>query len=107
MSARGAARLNDKTLGTCSVHGPNIKGRIITGSGNIYINDRPTARLGDEVLAECGHRAKIITASGSEDSNAKTATARLNDKVKGPEYTGKIVTASTNVFLNPDTSVRS
>lgn len=101
MSGRGAARLNDLTLGECSVHGPDIKGKIATASGNVYINGRPTARLGDTVILECGHRAKIVTASGSEGTNNKLATARLNDKVKGPEYTGKIVTASGNVFLNP------
>lgn len=101
MSSRGAARLNDITIGTCTVHGANIKGKIITASGNVFVNGRQTARLGDTVLADCGHTAKIITASTSENTNSKIGTARLNDKVKGPEYTARIITASSNVFLNP------
>lgn len=101
MSSRGAARLNDLTLGSCAIHGPNIKGKIITGSGDITVNGRPVARLGDRVLADCGHDAVIITASGTENSNGKGGTARLNDKVKGDFYSGVIVTASGDVFLAP------
>lgn len=101
MSSRGAARLNDKTLGSCTIHGSNIKGTIITGSGDVTVNGRPVARLGDKVIADCGHSAVIITASGTEDSNGKGGTARLNDKVKGDFYSGVIVTASGDVYLAP------
>lgn len=99
---RGAARLNDRTIGDCDVHGPNIKGKIITASNNIEVNGRGLARLGDEVEAECGHVAKIITASGTEDPNDKKGTARLNDKVGDSPYKGKIITASNDYYPNPD-----
>lgn len=99
---RGSARLNDQTIGDCSVHGENIKGKIVSASSNIEINGRGLARLGDRVEAECGHTAYIITASSTEDPNNKLGTARLNDKVGDSPYTGKIITASTNTFPNPD-----
>lgn len=98
---RGVARLNDKTLGNCSVHGPNIQGRIISGSGDVSVNNRATARLGDKVLADCGHVSEIITASGSEGINKKGGTARLNDRVGNSPYTARIITASTNTFGSP------
>jgi hypothetical protein len=98
---RGAARLNDKTIGNCSIHGPNIKGKIITSSPDIDVNGRGLARLGDKVLADCGHVAEIITASSTEDPNNKRGTARLNDKVGNSPYRAKIITASTDSFPNP------
>jgi len=99
---RGSARLNDQTLGNCSVHGSNIKGKIISASPNIEVNGRGLARLGDKVLADCGHEAEIITASSTEDPNNKRGTARLNDKVGNSPYEAKIITASNDVFPNPD-----
>lgn len=100
--SRGAARQNDKTIGDCDIHGSNIKGRIVTGSGNIDVNGRPLARLGDRVEADCGHSAEIVTASNTEDPNEKRGTARLRDKVGNSPYKGRIVTASTDTFPNPD-----
>ena len=100
---RGIARLNDKTLGDCAVHGPNIQGRIITASGSEQVNGRPMARLGDTVRADCGHESKIVTASSSENPDSKIGTARLNDKVgrPGEPYKARIITASTNSFAAP------
>lgn len=98
---RGIARLNDKTLGDCAVHGPNIRGRIISGSGDVSVNGRSTARLGDKVLADCGHISDIITSGVTEDTNNKGGTARLNDKVGNSPYTARIITASTNTFGSP------
>lgn len=97
--SRGIARLNDKTIGDCSEHGPNIKGRIVSASGNTNANNRRVARLGDKVEAECGHTAKIVTASSNTNPNFKGA-ARLNDKVGDSPYTGRIITASGDTFVN-------
>ena len=98
---RGAARLNDKTIGDCEIHGSDIKGKIISASPDIEVNERGLARLGDKVQAECGHVAEIISASSSEDPNEKRGTARLNDKVGNSPYTAKIISASTDTFPNP------
>lgn len=97
--ARHVARLNDKTMGTCSVHGNDIEGKIITASPNTFANKRGIARLHDKVEASCGHTAVIITASPNDKTN-KRGTARLNDKVQGDEYVAKIITASPNVSVN-------
>lgn len=93
--ARGFARINDKVLGNCSVHGNDIMGKIVTASPNHQVNKRGIARLKDKVLADCGHEAYIITATGTVLSNNRGA-ARLNDKVGDSPYTGKIVTSSPN-----------
>lgn len=91
------ARLGDKCVGTCSVHGPDIIGTIITASGNVNVNGLAVARLGDKVLANCGHIATIITAASKTDSNSRLGTARLGDTVGASPYEGIIITASTNV----------
>lgn len=91
----GVARLGDRTLGTCSVHGDNIQGTIVTASGDTMVNGKPTARLGDRVVADCGHVALIVTASPSVNANGR-GTARLGDLVGADEYIGRIITASTN-----------
>lgn len=103
--SRGAARLNDKTLGVCS-HPSHlvpitVRGRIITASGDTSVNNRPVARLGDKVLSSCGHIGTICTAATSENTNKKAGTARLNDKTTGV-YKARIITASSNVFPNPE-----
>lgn len=102
--SRGAARLNDKTLGVCShpSHIPQtVQGRIITASGDTIVNGRPVARLGDKVLSSCGHIGIICTAATSENTNKKVGTARLNDKTTG-FYKARIITASSDTFPNPE-----
>lgn len=91
------ARLGDKCIGSCKVHGPDIIGTIITASPNVNVNGRQVARLGDKVLANCGHIATIITATTKTDSNNRFGTATLGDKVGASPYEGIIITASTNV----------
>lgn len=91
------ARLGDKCVGSCKVHGPNIIGIIITASADVNVNGLGVARLGDKVLADCGHIATIITAAPKTDSNSKLGTARLGDNVGASPYEGIIITASGNV----------
>jgi len=99
MSSRGAARINDKTIGRCAIHGPNISGRIVEASTSVEINGRGVARIGDKVQADCGHTATIVTSSPAEDANDRQI-ARLNDEVGDSPYTGRISTASNDTFLN-------
>lgn len=94
---RGIARLNDKTMGSCSEHGDNIGGKIITSSPDTSVNNRGVARLGDKVLADCGHESIIITASPNKSANNR-GIARLDDKIGNGPYTAKIITASPNTF---------
>lgn len=94
---RGCARLTDRTLGNCSVHGPNIGGTIITASPDVIANSIGVARLADSVLADCGCSAMVITACGTVVANSR-GVARLSDLVQGPTYIGSIVTASPDVF---------
>lgn len=96
---RGVARLGDRTQGSCSQHGSNVGGTIISCSGNYIANDRGVARLADVVLADCGHQALIITACSTVQANDR-GVARLNDLVKGQEYTGVIVSASTDTMAD-------
>lgn len=101
---RGAARLNDKTYGTCydSSHTTpiNVGGKIITASSDATVNNRGMARLGDIVRTDCGHLSKIITASPNTDTNQHAGTARLNDQVGDGPYIARIITASPNTFVN-------
>lgn len=93
---RGTARLGDRTVGTCSVHPGTIGGTIITASEDVGANTRGVARLGDTVLADCGHTALIITAAGLTKANSR-GFARLSDLVQGPQYKGTIITCSQDV----------
>lgn len=99
--SKGIARLGDRTFGTCSIHGP-IGGTIITGSSTNFINDRKIARLGDTVVADCGHDAVVITASSTVFSTLEAGqkVARLGDQVRGSFYVAQIITASPNTFTS-------
>lgn len=95
----GVARLGDRTVGTCSIHGANIGGTIVTASGDNMVNGKPTARLGDRVLADCGHVSLIVTSSTNVKANGR-GVARLGDLVGAGEYTATIITSSTNTDAN-------
>lgn len=99
MSYIGVARIGDKVLGDCTVHGSNIMGTIVSAATNDTINNRGVARLGDQVLADCGHQSVIVTGGPTVLSN-NLQVARLGDQVAGGDghYTGTIITAS------PDTT---
>lgn len=63
--SRAVARVGDRTYGTCTCHQNPVTGfgRIVTGSDKLALDDKPVARLGDIILADCGHEAVIVTAS--------------------------------------------
>lgn len=92
---RGVARLGDRTIGGCAIHGAEISGTIISASADVICNGRGVARLGDQVLADCGHLSIIITAAGTVKANDR-GVARLNDAVAGSPYVATIVTASAD-----------
>ena len=100
--ARGVARLNDRTIGTCNhpSHPPqvNMGGTIITASDNVTANNRGVARLNDSVQTDCNHFGEIITGSDNHTTNGRP-TARLNDQVGG-DYVAVIITASGDTNVN-------
>ena len=97
---RGIARLGDSTFGTCYAHNTPIivGGSIISGSQHSLCNGRPVARLGDTVLADCGHTAIIISASTNTDCNNR-GVARLGDSTAG-SYVATIISASVDSDCN-------
>ena len=95
---RGIARLGDATHGICYCHDSpiSVSGKIITASEDHFTNGRGTARLGDLVMADCGHTGRIISAKENEFVNGR-GVARLADQFDGC-YKGKIISASDNTF---------
>ncbi len=93
------ARLGDRTIGACSIHGAPMGGLIITASSDVVANDRGVARLGDIVLADCNCVSNIITAASTVITNDR-GTARLQDRVAGASYTAVIVTGSPDVNVD-------
>ena len=99
---RGVARLGDKTIGRCTCHKDpieNMPGHIVSASPDTYADHLGVARLGDIILADCGHTAKIITSSSVSFAN-QLGVARLGDLGGGACYTCKIITASSDQVTN-------
>jgi len=99
----GVARLNDTHSGTCS-HGlkccPHaVSGPIVSASNDVKANGIGVARLDDSVTHNCPHcgTGNISSASGTVKANGK-GVAREGDSVTYPGGSGKIVSASGNVF---------
>ena len=103
---RGCARLGDKVSGRCTGFGhvANLQttGTIITASGDVIVNDKGAARIGDKVQLDCNPAHYAIIVSSSGDVTKNRLTARLGDKVAGDNVTfdGEIVSASPNVMVN-------
>lgn len=75
-----AARLGDN----CTGHGCYPGRPIVEGSGNVFINGKPAARVGDMLDTHCCgpscHDGVITEGSGSVFINGKPA-ARIGDAV--------------------------
>lgn len=92
---RQVARLGDPSVGVCAIHGPRA-GNIVTASPNVFANNIPVARLGDTVLASCGHTGILVTGSPNDYAN-NLLVARIGDSTAGI-YVATIVGASPDVF---------
>ena len=97
----GIARITDRTWGTCYAHdGPiTVGGTIIVGSPDSFANKLNISRIGDTVLADCGHTSIIVTGSPLTFAN-KIPVGRLGDQVAGGPYIAVIVTASPDTFAD-------
>jgi len=98
----GMAKQGDIHEGICG-HGADccphsVTGTISSGSGDVYINGSPAARLNDDVIHNCPHcgTGYVSSASGKVIINGRGA-ARIGDKVTYPGGSGVITTASGNV----------
>ena len=94
----GIAILGDSTVGYCKIHQIQVNGTIVSASTNVGCNGMGVARLGDTVLAECGHIGTIVSASTTDYVNGM-GVARLGDTVDG-DYEATIVSASIDTFAN-------
>jgi len=98
----GVARLNDQHEGICNHGAPccphSVIGVISTGSGTVNVNGRPMARLNDNVTHNCPHCGTGYISSASGVNINGEHIARLGDDVTYPAGSGKITTASGDVF---------
>jgi hypothetical protein len=105
---KAAARIGDKGKGDCLVgHDDVPKGQrkpfittFVTGSPDVYINNRFVVRSGDVGQTDCGHRTKAATGSGTVYVNYRFIH-RISDigKVIDDGDTYKTFTASDDVYI--------
>jgi len=99
-----AARKGDTHKGICG-HGEDccphgVSGPIVQGSPDTFVNDRPVARIGDEVRHNCPHCGWGWVAEGSETVfTNERKKARRGDRVVYPGGDGTIVEGSDDVFV--------
>lgn len=103
------ARVTDKVVFTSPCVGgcntcphPGWTGMITKGSGNATVNSLQVARRDDTGTIFCPHGGTFKIVQGSTDSGNGTDFARVNDPVQCQKCgaMGKIVSGSTNVFVN-------
>ncbi len=96
----GIARVGDTTFGICYGHQYpiTVTGTIISGDTTIITEGMPTARVGDKVMASCGHTGTIIS-GGYRHICSGFPVARLGDKVAGT-YTATIISSATRTIDN-------
>lgn len=90
----GIARVGDSTIGTCYAHEDpiTVSGVIVSGEPTVITEGMPTARLGDTVVASCGHTGTIVSGSMKHFCGGMNV-ARLGDKVAGA-YVATIISAA-------------
>jgi uncharacterized Zn-binding protein involved in type VI secretion len=102
---RQVARVGDLCRGTC-YHSSHIipydtTAVIVEGGRITYADDdKPVARVGDRVLATCGHYGVIVTGSDTVTAENKHV-ARVGDSISdvdGTDFVGTIVGGSDTVF---------
>lgn len=103
----GIARQTDSAECDSDVHGcplcpHKVKGIIVTGSKNVFINGLPASRKSDKGLhAACcnGNFFEIVEGSTTVFVNSEPV-AKKGSKTKHCGGSGKIVSASENVLVN-------
>lgn len=80
MALQPICRLGDSASGTCNIHGP-WTGTITTATSGFTCDGLPVARIGDSVLASCGHTFFIDSGSSVCTGADGIAIARQGDTV--------------------------
>jgi hypothetical protein len=103
-----AARIGDIGKGDCiKGHDDVPEGQpkpfittFVTGSPDVFINNRFVVRIGDVGKTDCGHETKAATGSGTVFVNNRFVH-RVSDvgKIISEGNTYKVVTGSGNVFI--------
>jgi len=77
------SRIGDICVGicTCCKGDPDTTGVIVTGSETITCEESNVSRIGDIVVAPCGHTGVIIT--GASTATSESELARIGDFVTG------------------------
>lgn len=89
------ARLGDSWSGICSASGHgSVTGTIVSGSALTLDESKQLARVGDQVIASCGHTGQIITGSALTLDESKQV-ARIGDRIGGSTLFGQIITGSS------------
>jgi type VI secretion system secreted protein VgrG len=92
--AHGVARLGDQHSCPRYVDGiiPHQGGKIVAGSSDVFVNNKPVARVGDQV--KCHHAHGAIKKGNNHVLINNKPIARHQDKTN---HNGQIINASTNV----------
>lgn len=80
----GIATVGSSASGTCYGHKSPlaVTGEISSGSGNVMVDGKGVARVGDLVTFECGHTGNISGGSGKSTVNGE-GLARVGDPISG------------------------
>ena len=90
--------LSSVGVGTCSCHESpiSVSGIIIQGSGNVLAGGLGCAKIGDIVLAGCGHVGIIVSGASTTLVNGINAATMTSPFVGC--FVGQIVTGISNVL---------
>ena len=98
---RGIARLNDVTDGTC-YHSDHrspvvVKGKIISASTSLFVNNRGAARFDDVVRTSCGHYDYIMDPGTKIYADTRKVAVLDTPIGKNSIYKAKIISASDDI----------
>jgi len=86
-------------FGICRSHSSpiTVSGQIVSGSTSVLTEGMPTARIGDTVIASCGHSGNIITGSSVHLVDGMPC-AFVGSLVKSDSLDGQIIKGSSTVI---------
>jgi uncharacterized Zn-binding protein involved in type VI secretion len=93
------AILGSVGVGICTCHSSpsSQSGTVITGSGTVLANKMSVARIGDIVLAGCGHTGTLVQGSGTVTAEG-IGVSVLTSYFSGC-FSGTLVSGANNVMV--------
>jgi len=92
------ARIGDRWTGICCCHPPapciNTGGTIVAGNATHESGGSSVARLGDLVIGDCGHQARIVSGAPTHESGGPQVAAIGDLVASGCIIIGMIITGS-------------